>query len=322
MDNNKPLVNVCMITYNHENYVSKAIEGVLMQSTSFSYELIIGDDYSTDSTLSICEKYAAQEVKKIKVLKSRENLGIVSNFIRTLKTCSAKYIAICEGDDYWTDPNKLQKQVDFLEKNPEFSICFNKVRLLKEGKLCKDNITRVPKSETNIFDLLKYGNFIHTNSIVFRNTELVQIPQEIVTADYALILFLTRSGEKVKYFKKAMSVYRIHSGGIWSLKNKKQKIKNEIVFYHLMKGTFNNEISNIITSKFLFLISYYFERYCCSKQEKDDFINWCKTRFDPFPFDDNYINALVLFKTKIEEPRYTFSLFKNKILSGIFRDEK
>jgi len=117
-----------MITYNHERYISEAIDGILMQECDFEYELVIGEDYSTDNTRKICEQYAAKYPNKIKLLQSVNNWGMNSNFIRTVKECNSKYIALCEGDDYWTDPLKLQKQVDFLEKNKEYSLCFHRAK--------------------------------------------------------------------------------------------------------------------------------------------------------------------------------------------------
>jgi len=119
MKENSPLVSIICITYNHEPYIAEAIEGVLMQKCSFPIELVIGEDCSTDNTRKICEEYANKS-ELIKLLPTETNLGMMPNFIRTLQSCTGKYIAMCEGDDYWTDPLKLQKQVDFLEANAEY----------------------------------------------------------------------------------------------------------------------------------------------------------------------------------------------------------
>jgi len=121
MSSDYNMVSVCMITYNHESYVRSAIEGVLMQKCNFDFELVIGEDCSTDNTRQICEAYI-EKSNVIRLLPSSSNLGVSYNFIRTLRCCSGRYIAFCEGDDYWTDPFKLQKQVDFLEANAEYGL--------------------------------------------------------------------------------------------------------------------------------------------------------------------------------------------------------
>jgi len=129
IDNNKPLVSVCMITYNHENFIKDAIEGILMQKTSFPIELIIGEDCSTDNTRKIVKDYEEKYPEIIFAQYSEKNLGMINNFLNVLQAARGKYIALCEGDDYWTDPLKLQKQVDFLEANPEYVICANRTKV-------------------------------------------------------------------------------------------------------------------------------------------------------------------------------------------------
>lgn len=129
----RPTVSIIMLTYNHEDFIEKAINGVINQKTDFSFELIIGEDHSTDNTRSICERKALEHPKKIRLfLHNNENKIIDEdgnhtakfNLIYSLSQCKGKYIALCEGDDFWTDQYKLQKQVDFLEKNTEFVAVF------------------------------------------------------------------------------------------------------------------------------------------------------------------------------------------------------
>src|SRR5690554_1887156 len=122
------MVSVVMPTYNHEKYIRQAIEGVLMQISDFLFELIIVEDCSTDNTKNIALEYASQYPGKINVLTSEKNLGITKNYLRSVEGINGKYIAVCEGDDYWTDPLKLQKQVDFMEANPDCSMCFHPVQ--------------------------------------------------------------------------------------------------------------------------------------------------------------------------------------------------
>lgn len=123
-----PLVSVVTITYNHERYISNCIEGVLSQITNFPIEFIIAEDCSTDRTRIICEDYARIHPEMIRLITSENNLGYNANELRAMKSARGKYIAYCEGDDFWTDCMKLQKQVDFLESHPMYSICFHRCR--------------------------------------------------------------------------------------------------------------------------------------------------------------------------------------------------
>lgn len=124
----EPLVSIVTITYNHEPYIRKCIEGVLMQQVNFPIEFIIAEDCSTDGTLAICKEYATKYPNLIQLITSENNVGAIVNERRAMKAAKGKYIAFCEGDDYWTDPLKLQKQVDFLEENPEYSVTFHRCK--------------------------------------------------------------------------------------------------------------------------------------------------------------------------------------------------
>lgn len=120
----EPLVSVKMITYNHAPYIVQAIEGVLQQKTNFSFELVIGEDCSTDGTREIVFEYKDKFPDIIRVITSDKNVGMKQNSLRTLKDCQGKYLAFCEGDDYWQSPDKLQKQADYLESHPECGMVF------------------------------------------------------------------------------------------------------------------------------------------------------------------------------------------------------
>jgi len=211
--NEKPLVSVCMIAYNHEDFIAQAIEGVLMQKTNFDLELVIGDDYSTDETRKICNEYKKEFPDKIRILERERNLGMSANFADTLEDCLGKYVALCEGDDYWTDPFKIQKQIDFLEKNTDFAICFHNADVLDEetGNISKD-FYPYRRGVAEFADLL-CGLYVPTASCVFRNNLFEQFPDFFY--DYALDIILNllnaRHG-KLKFFDETMSVYRSHRG--------------------------------------------------------------------------------------------------------------
>ena len=123
-------LTVVTTTYNHEKYIEKCIKSIMSQKTNFKYKLLISDDYSTDKTRKILRKYENKYSDKIEVIYRNTNLGAMKNFIETLNLVHSQYVALCDGDDYWTDPNKLQKQVDFLEKNSKYTVVFHQTKII------------------------------------------------------------------------------------------------------------------------------------------------------------------------------------------------
>ena len=119
-----PIITVCVLCYNQNAYISKCVESILSQDTEYPFELLIGDDCSTDGTLETCKRYQELYPNKIKLIANNPNKGLISNYINLLSNAIGRYIAVCGGDDYWCDIHKLQKQTDFLQANPDFSMCF------------------------------------------------------------------------------------------------------------------------------------------------------------------------------------------------------
>ena len=162
-----PLVSVLMITYNHEKFLSTAIESVLMQEVSFPFEVVIGDDSSTDSTGDLCRKYALRNPDIIRLSSKDRNLGMITNFITTLSVCKGDFIAICEGDDYWIDPFKLQKQVNFLENNPGYALVHTNKKVLVDGILYNDNQIK-NKEAMLLFEDILISNTISPVTVLIR----------------------------------------------------------------------------------------------------------------------------------------------------------
>ena len=213
----KPLLSVLIITYNHEKYISDAIESVLMQKCQYPVEIIIGDDFSSDKTREICSDYA-QKFSNIKLLPSEKNIGITPNFIRTSQACTGKYIAMLEGDDYWTDPYKLQKQVDYLIANPEFILCFHN-RNHQEGNVISDKLHCDYGQEKHfIQDEILFAR-IHTLTVMFRNIlKEHPFPKEfsgLPLYDFALWAYLSLFG-KAAYLDFVGATYRLHDKGFYS----------------------------------------------------------------------------------------------------------
>lgn len=214
----KPLVAVYMVAYNCEKYISQAIEGVLMQETNFYYRLFIGDDCSTDSTTLICRQYQQQYPYKIELIVQPVNKGAVLNAKDVYEACfasGASYIAMCEGDDYWTDTTKLQQQVNALEADTNCAMCIHNADILYEKNCQKETYIKYPKDVYTTADLVKAGPFIPTLSIVFK-TQGFHFPEwyfRIPTGDIALVLVSSINGNVRMIFKK-MGVYRKHEKGV------------------------------------------------------------------------------------------------------------
>ncbi len=212
----KPLVSIWMITYNHENYIGEAIDSILMQETDFEYEIVIGEDCSTDGTREILLEYKKKHPKKFKLLLHENNLGIVENMLTTFKACTGKYVAMLEGDDYWNDPTKLQKQVDFLKKNSEYIVTYHNIELITpEGEFIRDG----GYSEDYSSDTMKVGRAeMQTSCCVYRNFDL-QFPDYFKDA-YLFDPFLVHLAGfqgKAKFMDTIRpSKYRIHDDSLWS----------------------------------------------------------------------------------------------------------
>jgi glycosyltransferase involved in cell wall biosynthesis len=163
---NKPLVSVCIITYNHAPYIAQTLDSVLAQKTDFPFEIVIGEDASPDSTRAICKEYEAKYPHIIRVLDTEKNMGVVPNFIRTAKACEGKYIAVLEGDDYWIDDYKLQKQAEILEEEDLCVMCFTG---RKEYYEATDTykIFNEPKGRYDVKDFAK-ETFFHLSTVLFR----------------------------------------------------------------------------------------------------------------------------------------------------------
>ena len=243
-----------MITYNHQNYIEQAINGVLMQKTNFNFELIIANDNSPDETDAIIKKCIDTHINgnKIKYINNTSNIGMMPNFINAIKNCTGKYIALCEGDDYWTDEKKLQKQVDFLERNNDFSICFHHVNIDNNGIIIEDNITKKVPSKTTIKDLAE-GNYIHTCSVVYRNNLFEKFPDYFYKApvgDYFLHLLNSRYG-KIFCFDEIMAIYRVHETSYWSSKQQEERNKIWIDFLNNIKPNFSRKIRKILKKQII-----------------------------------------------------------------------
>ncbi len=220
----RPKVQVITICYNQEQYIAQALESIISQKTSFAFEAIVADDASSDATPQIIKEYARKYPHIIKPILRTTNIGSMQNFLDAATCVSAEYVAMCEGDDYWTDDTKLQKQVNMLDKHSECSICFHPVLIkwensMKESTVFPSPSYRFNKTILDLNDLLKQ-NFIQTNSVVYRwqfgdGTLNSVLPDNILPGDYFIHMLHAQKG-MICFINKCMGVYRKHAGGIWN----------------------------------------------------------------------------------------------------------
>jgi glycosyltransferase involved in cell wall biosynthesis len=236
-----PLVSVWLITYNHEPYIAQAIEGVLMQQTTFLVELIIGEDFSTDRTRAIVQEFKNKYPDRIKLFLSPQNLGMVPILRPTYAMCAGKYVAMLDGDDYWTDPYKLQKQIDLMEADNTCLISFHKVLVYNEDNqdyTQPDDTTWTSVSHTlSLHDLIYLGNPIYTVSAIFRRPtwDLPSYYYLLPYPDLAIYYILLAAGGKAVYMPQTMGVYRIHNKGSYTGMNWYQKRKNSFLFFDIIQ---------------------------------------------------------------------------------------
>jgi glycosyltransferase involved in cell wall biosynthesis len=250
------VLSVGMITYNHGDFIAQAIEGILMQKTNFDFELVIGEDFSKDNTREICIGYKNKYPDKIRLFLNEKNEGMTSNFIHVLDSCTGKYIAFCEGDDYWTDPYKLQKQVDFLEKHPGFSLCCHRYSILdtfdntyKEdfcAHLFNPEMEGIEFSQKNFLDCW----FSKTLTVVFRKVSLdMQKVTKYKYFDDVYLSFHILQHGKGFCLNFNAGVYTRHLNGVWTSLTKTNQVKQR---YSVLKDLYENNQGNENIKKYYF----------------------------------------------------------------------
>jgi glycosyltransferase involved in cell wall biosynthesis len=228
-----PKLSACLLTYNHQKYIAQAIESVLSQRTDFPIEIIIADDCSDDGTRNIIKSYAKKYPGLIRLILQKQNVGHPTNFYNLINEVKGQYFANLDGDDYWTNPFKLQRQVDFLETHEDFVGCSHNVQMvytsgnkppqLVNGENTLDTVT--------INDYASGRAYFHASSMVYRNIYKGKLPEIILDnhcgcGDWFFGMLNLQAG-KIKYLSEVMSVYRIHADGLWSkMSDVKQRMTN------------------------------------------------------------------------------------------------
>lgn len=305
-----PLVSICSTTYNLEKYIAEAIESWLAQKTNFEFEIVICDDCSNDKTIEIIESYIQKHPNKIRLFTAENNMGMMPNYTRSLLAAKGKYIAICDGDDYWIDDNKLQMQIDFLESNNTFVACLTNSIVLndetKETKIAKTLIWDEADSEGLLFhdDFHKDNIELsagHVSTYVFRNHLVDNYPywflDDDVITDFPLYLINSKYG-RTKFINTNTSVYRNRAGShslTWYgyLKIQRSRIKMYKCINEYLDYKFNKQIKTIIAKHYLNLFKYY-----CKNNKRKEAVN---------------AFIAILKNNKMEIFSYVFSGIRNRL---------
>ena len=263
-----PLVTVCLITYNHAAFIEQSIQSILNQKTDFYFNVIIADDCSKDGTAEIVKQYANQYPEIITTILQNPNVGAGRNYGQLIAAANGKYIAYLEGDDYWTDNNKLQEQINILEANPNYVSCFtNVLETFSEDINDEKNYLQngcFPKTVIGYNEMI-YKNYIQTCSIVFRNNLVTPFPDwfiQLKVGDWPLHILLSQFGDSF-YIHKVMAVHRNHSMGLWSSKTKLNRIEATLEAYDALKANssipdnihYRKAKSNVLLSTVKYCIS-------------------------------------------------------------------
>jgi glycosyltransferase involved in cell wall biosynthesis len=262
----KPVVSVLMITYNHREFIGEALESAVKQMTDFDYEILVGDDASCDGTQNIILDFQNRYPDKIRALLNPVNLGCLGkkNLLNTLLACRGEYIALLEGDDYWTSPHKLQLQVDFLRNCPECVMCFHPVSQVDAQRNLLGQILDSPEVKTisTLEDLIE-NNFIGTCSVMFRADRIIKMPDWYFVprlGDWTLHVLLAQSGS-IGRVPGIMAAHRCHPGGLWTgMKPKEEKLAL-IEFYTIINAhlnfEFDRQIKEIVSADLFWLAIIY-----------------------------------------------------------------
>lgn len=216
MNKNHATISVCITAYNDEKFIARCIDAVLAQQTNYDFEILVFDDHSTDRTAEITRTYEQKHPGIVKLIARPVNIGSPNNIARSIFECTGKYIARCDADDYWTDAGKLQKQIDFLEANPDFVICHHRSVIITPDSEVKERLSMEQK-DIAVFEDLFNGNFILSNTVVLRNN-FMPYPKwvdELTLEDWSIYVLYTQNGGKIKYFSEPMATHVKHGGGVF-----------------------------------------------------------------------------------------------------------
>lgn len=251
----EPLLSIVCLTYNHASFIRKTLESFLQQETDFPFEVIVHDDASTDTTAAIVADYAARYPSIIKPIYQTQNqfsLGVPFS-TRLFARAAGKYIAYCEGDDYWTDPSKLQQQVDFLEQHRDYVITYHDAFMFNsKGIIQSPQLTGKLRKDATALELMQ-GRPISTLTVCFRNL-IQELPPELLGVEVLDICWWSLLGAygKGKFMAEiSPAAYRVHEGGIFSMRSSKQRIHMAMHAHYCLARYYHRIGNNALYEYFL-----------------------------------------------------------------------
>ncbi len=233
-------VSVLVVTYNHARFVRQALDGALAQQLPQPFEILISEDCSTDGTREIVQEYAARHPHLVRLLLSERNVHSNEVVARGFRAARGRYVALLDGDDYWTSDDKLRAQVALLDARPELTICFHNVEVVDEQARSSGQLWNAPgQAEVSGLHELLRGNFIATSSVVYRRAAVAQVPAWydgfFPVTDWPLHVLYAREGG-IGYLDRTLGVYRLHAGGLFSTLGEREKLEANADFYRRLRA--------------------------------------------------------------------------------------
>ena len=301
------------MTYNHAQFITKALDSTLMQQTNFNYEILVSEDCSTDGTKEIVIDYQQRFPDKIRLLLSEKNIHSNAVVTRGIYGARGNYVALLDGDDFWISPLKLQKQADFLDSHLECSLCFHNAQAFYEGENREPwNWTSTNQKKISTLEDLWMGNFIATCSTMFRNNLIEKIPEWYDTffpiTDWPLYILLAEHG-KIGYINEVLGAYRLHVGGQYSPYSEKQKLNKTFDFYR----NINRSLGFKYNRNIKVAISVYFYEWAEEFGKRRDF----KSAIECFNvyLKGNPINSRISLKRALKLGLKLYSLYAMNFFS-------
>ena len=233
-------VSVLVVTYNHARFVRQALDSAIGQRLPQPFEVLVSEDCSTDGTREIVEEYAKRHPHLVRLLLSERNLHSNEVVARGVRAARGRYVAVLDGDDYWTSDDKLAAQVAFLDVRPDVTICFHNVQVVDEHSQTTGRLWNAPGQPevSGLHELLR-GNFIATSSVVYRRAAVSEIPAWYVgffpVTDWPLHVLYAREG-RIGYLDRTLGAYRLHSGGLFSTLGEREKLEANADFYRRLRA--------------------------------------------------------------------------------------
>jgi glycosyltransferase involved in cell wall biosynthesis len=281
-------VNIVTLTYNHEDYVAEAVESVLEQQCDFPVVHIIADDASTDSTPRILREYADRHPDRIRLILRQTNVGAQQNGADALARCTAQYVALLDGDDYWTDPGKLRKQVAFMDSHPDCSLCFHDAAAIDpDGRPQASSPPATTKERLEIEDLLK-ENFISACTVMYRWGLVGSLPAwwaDTWIGDWPLHVLHAQYGW-IGHIPEVMAAYRVHPGGLWSGRSAAARAEQYLATLRLLDETLGFRYHQVVEQTefggryHLLAERYHLLAERCLSSAGGESVDWAESRSD------------------------------------------